>query len=118
MLRPSITLASCTVGGKAYHRTTAKRQSGFIGPLSKATASAARHAGLRNVFWSPTVKEALQDPAFQARRADVVLFKASRLVGLERLHEAVHTELTGRAARRKKSAPKGAGKSRRSSVRT
>ncbi|MCZ6573472.1 MAG: UDP-N-acetylmuramoyl-tripeptide--D-alanyl-D-alanine ligase [Planctomycetota bacterium] len=89
-----------------------------IGPLSQATSAAARNAGLRNVFWSPTVKEALQDPPFQVRRGDVVLFKASRLLRLERLHEAVRTDLSRREARRKKNAPRGARKSRRSSVRT
>ncbi|MHC4339916.1 MAG: UDP-N-acetylmuramoyl-tripeptide--D-alanyl-D-alanine ligase [Planctomycetota bacterium] len=67
-----------------------------IGPLSEATAQAARSAGLKEVHWSPDVRQALQDPPFQPRSRDVVLFKASRGVGLERVYEAVRDDLVRR----------------------
>jgi UDP-N-acetylmuramoyl-tripeptide--D-alanyl-D-alanine ligase len=60
-----------------------------IGPLSEATARAARDAGLRNVHWSPSVKEAVEKPPVKVKSRDVVLFKASRAMALERVYDAV-----------------------------
>ncbi|MHC4940747.1 MAG: UDP-N-acetylmuramoyl-tripeptide--D-alanyl-D-alanine ligase [Planctomycetota bacterium] len=71
-----------------------------IGPLSEATARAARNAGLRSVHWSPDVPAALEEPPFGTRSGDVVLFKASRGVRLERVYEAVRER-----ARSRRSAP-------------
>ena len=60
-----------------------------IGPLSEATARAARDAGLRNVHWSPSVTDAVQKPPVKVKSRDVVLFKASRAMALERVYDAV-----------------------------
>ena len=60
-----------------------------IGPLSEATARAARDAGLRNVHWSPSVVEAVEKPPVKVKSRDVVLFKASRAMALERVYDAV-----------------------------
>lgn len=60
-----------------------------IGPLSEAIARAARDAGLRDVHWSPSVADALESPAIRVRSRDVVLFKASRAMALERVYDAV-----------------------------
>ncbi len=67
-----------------------------IGPLSEATARAARDAGLKNVHWTPDVKSAIEKPPFKPRARDVVLFKASRGVRLERVYDAVRNELVDR----------------------
>jgi len=82
-----------------------------IGPLSEATARAARAAGMKDVHWTPDVKTAMEQPPFRPRARDVVLFKASRGVRLERVHAAVKQELLDRrraralrAARRRESA--------------
>ncbi|MFQ5845931.1 MAG: glutamate ligase domain-containing protein, partial [Planctomycetota bacterium] len=64
-----------------------------VGPLSEEAARAARDAGLGRVYWSPSVKEALAAPPFTPRPGDAVLFKASRRVGLERIHDALRLEL-------------------------
>jgi UDP-N-acetylmuramoyl-tripeptide--D-alanyl-D-alanine ligase len=60
-----------------------------IGPLSEATARAARDAGLRNVHWSPSVKEAVEAPPVKVKSRDVVLFKASRAMALERVYDVI-----------------------------
>ncbi len=60
-----------------------------IGPLSEAIARAARDAGLRNVHWSPSVAEAVEKPPIRVKSRDVVLFKASRAMALERVYDAV-----------------------------
>jgi UDP-N-acetylmuramoyl-tripeptide--D-alanyl-D-alanine ligase len=60
-----------------------------IGPLSEATARAARDAGLRHVHWSPSVTEAVERPPVRVKSRDVVLFKASRAMALERVYEVV-----------------------------
>jgi len=60
-----------------------------IGPLSEATARAARDAGLRNVHWSRSVTEAVESPPVKVKSRDVVLFKASRAMALERVYDAV-----------------------------
>ncbi|MHC4549109.1 MAG: UDP-N-acetylmuramoyl-tripeptide--D-alanyl-D-alanine ligase [Planctomycetota bacterium] len=67
-----------------------------IGPLSEATARAARDAGLRAVHWSPNVTDAMQRPPVRVRSRDVVLFKASRAMRLERVYEAVKGEIVDR----------------------
>ncbi|MHC4411354.1 MAG: glutamate ligase domain-containing protein, partial [Planctomycetota bacterium] len=69
-----------------------------IGPLSEATARAARAAGLRDVHWSPDVPAALDNPPFRTRSGDVVLFKASRGVRLERVYDAVRERARSRRA--------------------
>jgi UDP-N-acetylmuramoyl-tripeptide--D-alanyl-D-alanine ligase len=60
-----------------------------IGPLSEATARAARDAGLRNVHWSPSVADAVEKPPVRVKSRDVVLFKASRAMALERVYDAI-----------------------------
>jgi UDP-N-acetylmuramyl pentapeptide synthase len=60
-----------------------------IGPLAEAIARAARDAGLRNVHWSPSVAEAVEKPPIRVKSRDVVLFKASRGMALERVYDAV-----------------------------
>jgi len=60
-----------------------------IGPLAEAIARAARDAGLRNVHWSPSVADAVETPPVKVKSRDVVLFKASRAMALERVYDAV-----------------------------
>ena len=67
-----------------------------IGPLSESTARAARNAGLRNVHWSPNVTAAMERPPLRVKSRDVVLFKASRAMRLERVYDAVKGEIEGR----------------------
>jgi UDP-N-acetylmuramoyl-tripeptide--D-alanyl-D-alanine ligase len=67
-----------------------------IGPLSEATATAARAAGLKDVHWSADVPAALKDPPFEPRSGDVVLFKASRGVRLERVYDVVRKRAAAR----------------------
>jgi len=67
-----------------------------IGPLSEATARAARDAGLRNVHWSPSVAEAVRRPPVKVKSRDLVLFKASRAVGLERVYDAIKGDIKQR----------------------
>jgi UDP-N-acetylmuramoyl-tripeptide--D-alanyl-D-alanine ligase len=67
-----------------------------IGPRSRVTADAARRAGVKQVFWSPDTETALRDMSFLPRSRDVVLFKASRGMRLERLHAAVKDQLQAR----------------------
>jgi len=64
-----------------------------IGPLSEATAAAARDAGLRHVHWSPDVEAAAKRPPVKVKSRDVVLFKGSRGMRLERVYEAVKTAI-------------------------
>jgi UDP-N-acetylmuramoyl-tripeptide--D-alanyl-D-alanine ligase len=71
-----------------------------IGPLSRDTAEAASAAGMTRVHWSPDVRRALEEPPFKPRSRDVVLFKASRGVGLERVYEAVRQGLALRSKER------------------
>jgi len=77
-----------------------------IGPLSEATAHAARRAGCRQVFWSPDVVRAMEDPPFLPRSRDVVLFKASRGVRLERVFDSIKEQISRRRRRRTRSAAK------------
>jgi len=67
-----------------------------IGPLSETIAREARNAGLREVFWSPTVDAAMEKPAVKVKSRDVVLFKASRGMQLERVYDAVKDDLERR----------------------
>jgi UDP-N-acetylmuramoyl-tripeptide--D-alanyl-D-alanine ligase len=67
-----------------------------IGPLSEATARAARRAGVRHVHWSRDVGEAMARPPLKVRSRDVVLFKASRAMRLERVYDAVKSDLEDR----------------------
>jgi UDP-N-acetylmuramoyl-tripeptide--D-alanyl-D-alanine ligase len=62
-----------------------------VGPASRAMFEGALEAGLHpeNAFWSPTVEEALADPAVAPTRGDVVLLKASRGMRLERLADTL-----------------------------
>ena len=78
-----------------------------VGPLSEATARAARSAGVRSVFWSPDVAEAVARPPLAVKDRDVVLFKASRGVRLERVYDAVKGSIK---ARRRTRAPQGSGR--------
>ena len=85
-----------------------------VGPLSEETARAARAAGLREVHWSEDVPTALQQMPFDAQSGDVVLFKASRGVRIERVYDAVKTRIVEHRARRQQAAPKSsAGRSAR-----
>jgi UDP-N-acetylmuramoyl-tripeptide--D-alanyl-D-alanine ligase len=72
-----------------------------VGPLSQATAAAARSHGLKEVHWSPSVTEALEHPPFEPRARDVVLFKASRGVRLERLYDSVKDRIVERRRSRR-----------------
>jgi len=71
-----------------------------IGPLSEATARAARAAGMKNVHWSEDVPTALETPAIRPRSGDVVLFKASRGVRLERVYDRIRERAAARRATR------------------
>ncbi|MGQ0612507.1 MAG: UDP-N-acetylmuramoyl-tripeptide--D-alanyl-D-alanine ligase [Planctomycetaceae bacterium] len=71
-----------------------------IGPLSEATARGARDAGLGSVFWSADVEEAIAHPPIRPRTRDVVLFKASRAMRLERLHAAIKEAIGARSRAR------------------
>jgi len=67
-----------------------------VGPLSEGTARAARSAGLRQVYWSPSVRDAVARPPLRVRSRDIVLFKASRAMRLERLVETVRAAVASR----------------------
>jgi UDP-N-acetylmuramoyl-tripeptide--D-alanyl-D-alanine ligase len=71
-----------------------------IGPLSEATARAARDAGLRSVHWSPDVTQAMRRPPVRVKSRDVVLFKASRAMRLERVYAAIKDDIVGRRRER------------------
>jgi len=75
-----------------------------IGPLSEETARSARAAGLREVHWSEDVPSALSEMPITAKSGDVVLFKASRGVRVERVYDAVKTAVEERRTRRASSA--------------
>ena len=53
-------------------------------------------AGLRDVYWSPDMGAAMAKPPVKVKSRDVVLFKASRGVRLERVYEAVKGSITRR----------------------
>ena len=74
-----------------------------IGPLSESTARAARNAGLRSVHWSPDVTDAMQRPPVRVKSRDVVLFKASRAMRLERVYDAIKDDIVGRRRERGRS---------------
>jgi UDP-N-acetylmuramoyl-tripeptide--D-alanyl-D-alanine ligase len=67
-----------------------------IGPLSEETAIAAKKAGLREVHWSASVPEALEEHPITARSGDVILFKASRGVRIERVYDAMKERIESR----------------------
>ncbi len=67
-----------------------------IGPKSERIAQAARDAGVRDVHWSPDVMSAQNDPKVRVRSRDVVLFKASRAMRLERLYDTVKADVQSR----------------------
>ena len=60
-----------------------------VGRLAERTAQAARAAGLRDVTECRDVTEAMLAVKKSARRGDVILLKASRVTGLERIGEAM-----------------------------
>jgi UDP-N-acetylmuramoyl-tripeptide--D-alanyl-D-alanine ligase len=66
-----------------------------VGPMSRLTAEAARLAGLREVREFETAAQAARALRSVARSGDVILLKASRVVGLERVGEAVRAGLMG-----------------------
>ena len=72
-----------------------------IGPLSEITARAAKQAGMKAVHWSRNVSQAVEELPFLPRSRDVVLFKASRGVRLERVYDAVKGGLVRRRRNRK-----------------
>ena len=71
-----------------------------VGPLSRSTANAAIKAGVKEVFWSENVSDAVESMPFLPRSRDVVLFKASRGVRLERVYDAVKGGLVRRRRRK------------------
>lgn len=60
-----------------------------VGKMASVTAQAARDAGLRNVTECRDVVEAADAVKTLAREGDVVLLKASRVTGLERVSEGL-----------------------------
>ena len=60
-----------------------------VGRLAERIAQAARAAGLRDVTECRDVTEAMLAVKNSARRGDVILLKASRVTGLERISEAM-----------------------------
>jgi UDP-N-acetylmuramoyl-tripeptide--D-alanyl-D-alanine ligase len=60
-----------------------------VGKMASLTARAARHAGLRDVTECNDVAEAMVALKQLAREGDVILVKASRVTGLERLSESL-----------------------------
>jgi UDP-N-acetylmuramoyl-tripeptide--D-alanyl-D-alanine ligase len=60
-----------------------------VGKLASLTAQAARDAGLREVTECRDVAEATEVLKRIAREGDVILLKASRVTGLERLSESL-----------------------------
>jgi UDP-N-acetylmuramoyl-tripeptide--D-alanyl-D-alanine ligase len=67
-----------------------------VGAASRETREGALEAGLHpeNVFWSPTVEQAIAEPAVAPTRGDVVLLKASRGMRLERLADTLRRART------------------------
>ena len=76
-----------------------------VGPLSEDTARAARAAGLRNVHWSEDVPSALEQMPIEPQSGDVMLFKASRGVRIERVYDAVKACVTACVTGRRASRP-------------
>jgi UDP-N-acetylmuramoyl-tripeptide--D-alanyl-D-alanine ligase len=60
-----------------------------VGKMASLTAQAAREAGLRDVTVCEDVAEAAAALKQLAREGDVILVKASRVTGLERLSESL-----------------------------
>jgi UDP-N-acetylmuramoyl-tripeptide--D-alanyl-D-alanine ligase len=60
-----------------------------VGKMASVTAQAARDAGLRNVTECSDVAEAATAVKTIAREGDVILLKASRVTGLERVSEGL-----------------------------
>ena len=60
-----------------------------VGQMASRTAQAAREAGLREVREFPSAEEAASALQELVQPSDVVLLKASRVVGLERVSEAL-----------------------------
>jgi UDP-N-acetylmuramoyl-tripeptide--D-alanyl-D-alanine ligase len=60
-----------------------------VGKMASLTAQAAREAGLRDVTECRDVAEATAALKEMARKGDVILLKASRVTGLERLSESL-----------------------------
>jgi UDP-N-acetylmuramoyl-tripeptide--D-alanyl-D-alanine ligase len=67
-----------------------------IGPKSETTARVARDAGMKIVHWSPDVPTAMAEFPIRARSGDVILFKASRGVRLERVYEDMKAQIIAR----------------------
>jgi UDP-N-acetylmuramoyl-tripeptide--D-alanyl-D-alanine ligase len=79
--------AHAEVGRKAVELGIAQLVT--VGPLAKILAQAARDAGLRNVTECRDVVEAAARVKELAREGDVILLKASRVTGLERVSEGL-----------------------------
>jgi len=60
-----------------------------VGKMASLTAQAAREAGLRDVTECSDVAEAMAAVKKMAREGDVILLKASRVTGLERVSESL-----------------------------
>lgn len=60
-----------------------------VGSMGSLTARAARDAGMQNVTECHDVVEAVATVKGLAREGDVVLLKASRVTGLERVSEGL-----------------------------
>lgn len=71
-----------------------------VGTASRETMEGAVEAGLHpeNAFWSPTVEQAMAEPAVAPTRGDVVLLKASRGMRLERLADTLRRTRSGMPA--------------------
>ncbi|MHC4922561.1 MAG: UDP-N-acetylmuramoyl-tripeptide--D-alanyl-D-alanine ligase [Planctomycetota bacterium] len=93
---------------QAQHERVGKRAAGFadilwaVGEHGRYIADAARRSGLPDdcVIWSASVELALEGPAFLPSPGDVMLFKASRSVELDRLAEALRQRLAADARAR------------------
>jgi UDP-N-acetylmuramoyl-tripeptide--D-alanyl-D-alanine ligase len=63
-----------------------------IGKMAPVTARAARNAGLNRVFEFPDVETATPIVKSFVRSGDLVLLKASRVMRLERIAEALRSQ--------------------------
>ncbi len=91
-----------------HHRRAGRRAASCadvlwtVGPMARAAAEAALAAGMPSdrVLGSPDAASAADAPPFEPEPGDVVLIKASRAVGLDRLARALRTRLAARSRER------------------